>query len=151
MNLFIKMVDFALKLMILMQVGQSGKHDDISKIGKYGLGFNCAYHFTDVVSFITRDQLVIFDPHGEHLPGNLLGMRCNFIEKELRDEYPAQATPLLWEAGALPFCETTLREPLDGTLFRLPLRTEAQAGRSKIVNNCFSDDEIVRIQYINPT
>ena len=40
-----------------------GKINDETTIGKYGLGFNCCYHFTDVVSFVSGDQLVYFDPH----------------------------------------------------------------------------------------
>eukprot|EP01052_Picozoa_sp_SAG31_P013459 SAG31_NODE_809_length_11922_cov_15.915504_7_plen_148_part_00 len=42
----------------ISHVGQSGKQDDARKIGKYGLGFNCCYHFTDVVSFLTDDQVI---------------------------------------------------------------------------------------------
>jgi sacsin len=152
----------------ISHVGRSGKHDDVAKIGKYGLGFNCAYHFTDVVSFITRDQLVVFDPHGTHLPRGLLGMRCNFIEKTLRDTHPAQAAPFVWEdttpvgsgssdvggggsdvsggtGDAALSCfggAVSMREPLDGTLFRLPLRTALQAERSAIVNHSFEEEDL---------
>ena len=31
--------------------------------GRFGLGFNCVYHFTDVPSFVSGDYLVTFDPH----------------------------------------------------------------------------------------
>jgi hypothetical protein len=94
----------------ISHVGRSGKLDDVSKIGKYGLGFNVAYHFTDVVSFVTRDQLVVFDPHGTSLPGGLLGLRSNFVDSALRESHPAQAAPFVWEGDrALPFCTCTLR------------------------------------------
>ena len=96
-----------------------------------------------MVSFVTRDQLVVFDPHGTHLPGGLLGLRCNFVEKGLRDSHPAQAAPFVWEGeSALPFCDADLRAPLDGTLFRLPLRTEQQAQRSAIAQHSFTDAEV---------
>ena len=66
-----------------------------------------------MVSFVTRDQLVVFDPHGTHLPGGLLGLRCNFVEKGLRDSHPAQAAPFVWQGeSALPFCDADLRKPL---------------------------------------
>jgi len=52
----------------ISHVGQSTKAADLSTIGKYGLGFNCAYHFTDVVQFITGDDFVCFDPHGRQDP-----------------------------------------------------------------------------------
>ena len=74
----------------ISHVGRSGKADDPGKIGKYGLGFNCAYHFTDVVSFVTRDQYVAFDPHATNLPGGMLGLRSNFVKDRLLDTYPAQ-------------------------------------------------------------
>lgn len=61
----------------ISHVGQSTKAADLSTIGKYGLGFNCAYHFTDVVQFITGDDFVCFDPHGRQLPGGLMGLRCS--------------------------------------------------------------------------
>ena len=41
----------------IVRVGASGKAADATTIGKYGLGFNVAYHFTDVVSFVSRDQV----------------------------------------------------------------------------------------------
>ena len=76
---------------LLAGIGHSsGKVDDANKIGKYGLGFNCAYHFTDVVSFVTRDQYVAFDPQATNLPDGMLGLRSNFVEDRLLDTYPAQ-------------------------------------------------------------
>ena len=44
--------------------------------------------------------------------------------------------------AALPFCDADLRAPLDGTLFRLPLRTEQQAQRSAIAQHSFTDAEV---------
>ena len=35
--------------------------------GKFGLGFNTVYNVTDVPSFVSRDSIVIFDPHTKHL------------------------------------------------------------------------------------
>ena len=62
----------------ITQVGNSGKARDIRTIGKYGLGFNCAYHFSDLVQFVSRDQLIMFDPHGRVLPDGVLGLRSDF-------------------------------------------------------------------------
>lgn len=64
----------------ITQVGNSGKISDPNTIGKYGLGFNCSYHFTDLVSFISRDQLIYFDPHGKYLPEKELGIRSTFTD-----------------------------------------------------------------------
>ena len=44
--------DFADKEFVsISSVGKSVKRDNADTIGKYGLGFNTVYHFTDVVSF----------------------------------------------------------------------------------------------------
>ena len=64
----------------IVKVGRSGKASDAATIGKYGLGFNVSYHFADVVSFVSRDQLVLFDPHGTALPDGLLGLRADFSQ-----------------------------------------------------------------------
>lgn len=49
---------------------------DTNRIGKFGLGMNSAYHYTDVLSFVSADSLVVFDPHGKRgssrPPTNLL-------------------------------------------------------------------------------
>jgi hypothetical protein len=39
-----------------------------------------AYHFTDVVSFVSRDQFIIFDPHAKFLPGQAPGLRVNYLQ-----------------------------------------------------------------------
>lgn len=36
--------------------------------GRFGLGVNSMYHFTDLPSFISGDYLVLFDPHVQYLP-----------------------------------------------------------------------------------
>lgn len=40
--------------------------------GRFGLGFNAVYHFTDVPSFVSGDHVVMFDPHARYLPGMFL-------------------------------------------------------------------------------
>ena len=47
----------------ISRIGQDSKLDKPSSIGRFGLGFNCVYHFTDVPSFVSGDFLVTFDPH----------------------------------------------------------------------------------------
>lgn len=71
-------------------IGASGKYSDTSRIGKYGLGFNVCYHLTDVIQFISRDQLIMFDPHTEFLPSNAPGLKLNFVSQNFAQKYPAQ-------------------------------------------------------------
>ena len=42
-------------------------HTILLLTGKFGLGFNTVYNVTDVPSFVSRDSIVIFDPHTKHL------------------------------------------------------------------------------------
>lgn len=103
----------------LASLGLSGKRADSSKIGKFGLGFNVAYHYSDIVSFVTRDQVVFFDPHARDLPEGVPGLRASFVDDNWRERFPAQLRNFAWpELG----CHLLDGQPLDGTLFRLPLR-----------------------------
>ena len=43
------------------------KESKMELIGRFGLGFNAVYNLTDVPSFISRHNIVIFDPHTTHL------------------------------------------------------------------------------------
>jgi len=47
----------------LAKIGQGSKLDRLTATGRFGLGFNAVYHFTDLPSFISGDHLVMFDPH----------------------------------------------------------------------------------------
>ncbi|RIA79344.1 hypothetical protein C1645_745971 [Glomus cerebriforme] len=52
----------------LIKLGIGGKSNDITKIGKFGLGFNCAFHITDVPSFVSGKYIAFLDPHVKFLP-----------------------------------------------------------------------------------
>ena len=61
------------------------KVEHISKIGRFGLGFNAVYHVTDVPSFISREHLVVFDPNTRHLQRHIRdksrpGVRINLAK-----------------------------------------------------------------------
>ena len=74
------------------------KQSDETKIGKFGLGFCAVYNLTDVPSFISGHDFVIFDPHKTHLgkalSGSSPGLRINLqslknikILKRLHDQF----------------------------------------------------------------
>ena len=44
----------------------------------------------------------------------MLGLRANFVEEALLEQYPAQMEPFRWTDGALDFCESTMRQPFEG-------------------------------------
>jgi sacsin len=53
----------------LSQLGSHNKLNKLGAVGRFGLGFNAVYHFTDVPSFASGDHIVMLDPHGgRYLP-----------------------------------------------------------------------------------
>ena len=107
---------------------KQGKH---LKIGKFGIGFCSVYHITDVPSFVSRDRLYIFDPTLNHLrkavknksqPGKKVNYMTKFIQKSKQME-PYE--------GLFGFKKATA---YNGTMFRLPFRTNA----SELSSTCYS-------------
>ena len=58
-----KDVDYA----SIQRVGDGLKRGDPTKTGQFGLGFNSCYHLTDMPSFCSGSNLVLFDPHKLYL------------------------------------------------------------------------------------
>lgn len=102
----------------IIRLGLSGKRDDASKVGRYGLGFNVAYHFTDVLTFLSRESMVMFDPTGAYLKDGMHGIRTDFVQEKLAQRYPAQLLPFQVVSEQFGL---TLDAAFDGTLFELPL------------------------------
>ncbi len=126
------------------------KVEDISKIGRFGLGFNAVYHLTDVPSFISREHLVVFDPNIHHLQRHIKdrsrpGIRINLAEKpESFARYHDQFQPY----NGVFDCNTMQTRGgfyYDGTLFRFPFRTATQATISDIIKTAYSRDRIQSI------
>lgn len=55
--------------MAWIRLGQASKLDRLATTGRFGLGFNAVYHFTDLPSVVSGEHLVMFDPHTKYLPG----------------------------------------------------------------------------------
>ena len=54
----------------IQRIGDSLKKasEDQTKIGRFGIGFNAVYHWTDLPSFVSQKQLVMLDPQARFLP-----------------------------------------------------------------------------------
>ena len=126
------------------------KVEDISKIGRFGLGFNAVYHLTDVPSFISREHLVVFDPNTHHLQRHIKdrsrpGIHINLTTKpESLTRYHDQFRPYNGVFG----CNTMQTSDgfyYDGTLFRFPFRTASQARTSDIRKTAYGRDRIQTI------
>ncbi|MEA5499426.1 hypothetical protein VB834_08965 [Limnoraphis robusta Tam1] len=122
----------------IRSLGQSEKAQDLQKTGRFGVGFNAVYHVTDYPSFISRNRLIFFDPHGNAVPGTSRqepGREWIFAPRWW-ENYPDFMK--VYEAGGLP----KNSEDFQGTLFRLPLRTKAQAKESEIRKQAFTESNI---------
>jgi len=49
----------------LSKIGQASKLEKLVTTGRFGLGFNSVFHWTDVPSIVSGDYLVMFDPHAK--------------------------------------------------------------------------------------
>jgi sacsin len=54
----------------IQRIGDSLKKsaETKSKIGRFGIGFNAVYHWTDLPSFVSGEYLVMLDPQARFLP-----------------------------------------------------------------------------------
>ncbi|KAK3090040.1 hypothetical protein FSP39_008727 [Pinctada imbricata] len=107
------------------------KGSDLSKTGKFGVGFCSVYNLTDVPSFVSGKHMVMFDPQGLYLTKDgkkgmkidLQSMKNRTLLRRMRNQFK-------------PFngvfdCDLNVVDErnsyYDGTLFRFPLRTHKQA------------------------
>ena len=133
---------------------------DTTKIGKFGLGFCSVYNVTDLPSFISGNNYVVFDPHATHLKSvfgdqtKSPGLRIDFAKEKNRrvlDRMKHQfqiydgvfECKLTTDRGHVPF--------FNGTLFRLPLRTHPSEISDKVYDKREIDDLIKKIIQCAPS
>jgi sacsin len=49
----------------LSEIGQASKLEKVMTTGRFGLGFNSVFHWTDVPQIVSSDYLVMLDPHAK--------------------------------------------------------------------------------------
>ena len=117
----------------IQRLGLGSKRDDVDSIGQFGIGFNVVYHLTDCPSFITRgNTLCVFDPHCKFAPGSnpeCPGRRYDEIDDSFWQSMSDLSTCYL-RAGSSP---RQIPNLTSGTLFRLPLRTQALFETTELV------------------
>ncbi|PVH73775.1 hypothetical protein DL98DRAFT_468851 [Cadophora sp. DSE1049] len=106
----------------LSRLGDSLKLNDSATTGRFGRGFNSVYNWTDSPSIISREQLLILDPHSEWSDG---GPVYDFV-KDADD--PAIKNQMITHSSIMK----NLGQPLDGTIIRIPLRHAVQILKSDI-------------------
>ncbi|CAB4295974.1 unnamed protein product [Prunus armeniaca] len=128
-------------LYAISRIGQESKLEKPFAIGRFGLGFNCVYHFTDIPTFVSGENIVMFDPHACNLPGispSHPGLRIKFAGRKIMEQFPDQFSPFLHFG-----CD--LQQPFPGTLFRFPLRSASAASRSQIKKEGYAPDDVLSL------
>ena len=130
----------------IQRIGDSLKKtaETKSKIGRFGIGFNAVYHWTDLPSFVSTNYLVMLDPQARFLPnvnpsnpGKLVDFLSN---KSVISSFRDQFLPYEGYGGNLDWSK-----PFPVTLFRLPLRTASQAETSLLSRRALSLPEAVEL------
>ncbi|GAA0148778.1 hypothetical protein LIER_08123 [Lithospermum erythrorhizon] len=125
----------------ISRIGQESKLEKPFAIGRFGLGFNCVYHFTDIPTFVSGENVVMFDPHASNLPGispSHPGLRIKFAGRNILGQFPDQFSPFL-------HFDCDLQQPYPGTLFRFPLRSATVASRSQIKKETYAPDDVLSL------
>ena len=122
----------------ISRIGDSVKRTQVGKTGRFGVGFNSVYHLTDMPSFVSGRHAVFFDPHCAFLPNVTAanpGKRVDFVANDVFSRHPDQWAPFVAFG-----CD--VRGEFAGTMFRFPLRTEAQARRSKLSKAHYTPESV---------
>jgi sacsin len=119
----------------IQDIGNSEKKSEWGKTGRFGVGFRAVYHITDMPSLVSADRVVFFDPHCKFVGKKREGVDVRFQAKESVKKFPDQYRPYQMFG-----CDMTSH--FTGTLLRLPLRSEAQAGTSKLSDKPYTPEKI---------
>ncbi len=131
----------------ITNLGGATKEAETEKIGRFGLGFNVVYNITDVPSFVSQNNIVFFDPHKRHLgkgiqdrskPGIRIDMNKNrTLLRKLCDQFRPYQN--VFGCNMNPDKSSGY---YNGTLFRLPLRTQHQAVDSDICDKHYGKFQV---------
>ena len=149
----------------ITKLGRGGKDQSAELIGKFGIGFNVAYHVTDCPSFLSCDEsghpenLCAFDPMCKFVPRaskRSPGKRWH-VSKKQQQQFPDQFLPYLGEDLPLlsehhPDCLQDISEH-GYVVFRLPLTREKETKHCSTHRNVpsvlhgaeFEPDDIVKL------
>jgi sacsin len=81
----------------IIKIAQGKKKRDLTKIGRYGLGFLSVYHLTDVPCILSGNQLVFFDPMIKCLPTRLQQKSGLYLTlAQVKKSYPDLLEPFIF-------------------------------------------------------
>ncbi|XP_026867820.2 sacsin isoform X1 [Electrophorus electricus] len=132
----------------ITRLGGSMKRCEADKVGTFGLGFNSVYHVTDIPIIMSREFMIMFDPNINHISKHIRdksnpGIKINWSKQQKRlRKFPNQFKPFVNVFNCqLPLSQESPYK-YDGTLFRLPFRTENEAATSEISSIYYNTPDI---------
>ncbi|XP_061072913.1 sacsin isoform X2 [Conger conger] len=132
----------------ITRLGGSMKRCEADKVGKFGLGFNSVYHVTDIPIIMSREFMIMFDPNINHISKHIRdrsnpGIKINWSKQQKRlRKFPNQFKPFINVFNCqLPLSQESPYK-YNGTLFRLPFRTEQEASMSEISSIYYNTTDI---------
>ncbi|XP_028319754.1 sacsin isoform X2 [Gouania willdenowi] len=132
----------------ITRLGGSVKRCEADKVGKFGLGFNSVYHITDIPIILSREFMIMFDPNINHISKHIRdksnpGIKINWSKQQKRlRKFPNQFKPFINVFNCqLPLAQDSPYK-YNGTLFRLPFRTEQEASASEISSLYYNTTDI---------
>jgi hypothetical protein len=125
----------------LENLAHSGKVEDASKIGRYGLGFNAVYNVTDYPLLLSAGKLWLLDPCRSIAFDTIGGEMWSL--QELHDHDVAGILDLFSVAGYQQGSTTDYQS----TAFRLPLRNQEHVRRNgdKISDHKFRPEDFKKV------
>ncbi|KAG8972491.1 hypothetical protein FRC05_009844 [Tulasnella sp. 425] len=123
----------------LVNIGQGGKSGKADLIGRFGLGALSFYHFSELPWVVSGKYCLFLDPSEQFLPRDRNARRSALLVplSYCMSHHPDQLKSL---EGLFGF--SSKDGDYNGTLFRFPLRTAAQAAKSKLSDKHFSTEDI---------
>ena len=108
------------------------------KIGKFGIGFCSVYHITDVPSFVSGENFIVFDPTLQCMKKEIKsefnpGIKINFHKHRLMKNKSNQLLPYTGVHDFNP------KQRFNGTVFRFPLRSKG----SEVSENVCSETRLL--------
>lgn len=108
----------------------------VSTQGRYRILLTMqVFNWTDSPSIVSRERLNILDPHAEWSRG---GPIYDFVAG-------SQDADMKNQMAAFQTVIQNLDRPLEGTVIRIPLRTEEQAKKSEISNSSTTVPEMLEV------
>ena len=125
----------------ILKLSSCNKLSDTEKIGRFGVGFNAVYNFTDCPSFVSGDSVQIFDPLQRYVYklSKAAGIRLRFANDATA---VATFTDQFRVYQDIFNCDILNRHEYNHTLFRLPFRLQ----RNRLSNQTYNENSIKQLQ-----